>query len=249
MNRMEGKVTLVSGAASGIGQAAAKRLASEGGSVFCVDINEAVLKETVAEITQAGGTASYAVCNVGDESQVQATIAACIAEYGQLDAICNMAGILRFDHFHEIKLEDWKRVIDINLTGTFLMCKEALPHLIESNGAIINAASTASLAGLPWGAAYAASKGGVQAMTRSIAVSYASQGVRANCICPGDIETNMANQVVFPENADMNLLGRIMSLTGMKGPEVVTGLIAMLASDDGIHITGEEIRVDGGMLT
>jgi NAD(P)-dependent dehydrogenase (short-subunit alcohol dehydrogenase family) len=85
-------------------------------------------------------------------------------------------------------------------------------------------------------------------MTRSIAVSYAADGVRANCICPGDIETNMANEVVFPEGVDFKLLNRIMSLTGMKGPEVVAGMIALLASDDGIHITGEEIRVDGGML-
>lgn len=247
MKRLEKRVAVITGAASGIGQAAAKRLAEEGAHVVCIDINEDALIETVKSI-EGSGSASYCVCDISNEEQVVNSIKKVVTHYKKIHVLCNMAGVLRFDHFHEIKLSDWKRVLDINLTGTFLMCREALPHLIETQGAIINAASTASLTGLPWGAAYAASKGGVQAMTRSIAVSYAADGVRANCICPGDIETNMANEVVFPEGVDFKLLNRIMSLTGMKGPEVVAGMIALLASDDGIHITGEEIRVDGGML-
>ena len=109
-------------------------------------------------------------------------------------------------------------------------------------------ATEAALAGLPCGVAYSASKGGVLAMTRSIAVEYAKRGVRANCVCPGDINTGMTDNIDFPETMDWDLMPRIMSLTGARGPEVVAGVIAMLASEDGIHITGEDILVDGGTL-
>ncbi len=119
---------------------------------------------------------------------------------------------------------------------------------VESKGSIVNAASTAALAGLPCGVAYSASKGGVLAMTRSIAVEYARRGVRANCVCPGDINTGMTDGVEFPATMDHKLIHRIMSLSGPRGPEVVAGVIAMLASEDGIHINGEDIRVDGGTL-
>ena len=130
-----------------------------------------------------------------------------------------------------------------------LLCREVLPLLLETQGSIVNAASTAALSGLPCGLAYSASKGGVLAMTRSIAVEYAKRGVRANCICPGDINTNMTDGVGFPENMDFELLPRIMSISGSKGPEVITGVVMMLISDDGLHITGEDIRVDGGTLS
>lgn len=249
MQRFENKVALVTGAGSGIGQATALRFASEGARVFCVDLNENALNETVKSIRDAGGEAEAHVCDVSKEDQVNATVSACMARFEKLDTLVNMAGILRFDNCLDLSLEDWQRVLDINLTGTFLVCKAALPHLLDSSGSIVNAASTASLAGLPWGVAYSASKGGVLAMTRTIAVEYAKRGVRANCVCPGDIHTNMVEAVTFPEDADFSLLERVVSLTGMKGPEVVAGVIAMLASEDGIHITGEYIRMDGGMLS
>lgn len=249
MQRFSGKVALVTGAGSGIGQAAAWRLAQEGASVVCADVNAAALDATVAPITAQGGTALAHVFDISDAGQVEHCVDACIKAYGRLDTVVNMAGILRFDNCTELSLANWQRIIDVNLTGTFLLCKAALPRLLETRGSIINAASTASLQGLPWGTAYSASKGGVLSMTRTIAVEYAKRGVRANCICPGDIQTNMANNVTFPSDADFSLLGRISSLTGAKGPEVCAGVIAMLASDDGIHITGEHIRVDGGTLS
>jgi NAD(P)-dependent dehydrogenase (short-subunit alcohol dehydrogenase family) len=159
-----------------------------------------------------------------------------------------MAGILRFDDTEELQTPRWQKIIDVNLTGTMFLCRAALPHLVETRGSIVNAASTAALQGLPCGAAYSASKGGVLAMTRSIAVEYARRGVRANCVCPGDITTGMTDGIEFPKTMDFELMPRIMSLTGARGPEVVAGVIAMLVSDDGIHITGEYIRVDGGTL-
>ena len=159
-----------------------------------------------------------------------------------------MAGVLTFAIAHEMELATWKRIIDINLTGTFIINKAVLPHLMESKGNIVNAGSTAGIGGLPYGAVYSASKGAVHAFTRSIAVDYAMHGVRANCVCPGDIKTNMVSGIEFPEGADMKHLNRAMSLTGPTGPSVIAAMVALLASDDGLHITGEEIRVDGGTL-
>ncbi|MBN7798890.1 SDR family NAD(P)-dependent oxidoreductase [Parahaliea mediterranea] len=249
MGRFEDKVVLVTGAGSGIGKGSALRIAAEGGSLFCVDLDAGTLAATVAEIAEAGGTATAHACDVSDEAQVIACVEACIEHYGSLYALINMAGILRFDDAREIELAQWRRVLDINLTGTMLLCREALPHLVKTGGSIVNAASTAALSGLPCGAAYCASKGGVLAMTRSIAVDFAKQGVRANCVCPGDINSGMTEGIDWPDTMDFELMPRIMSLSGPKGPEAIAGVIAMLASEDAIHITGEDVRVDGGTLS
>jgi NAD(P)-dependent dehydrogenase (short-subunit alcohol dehydrogenase family) len=249
MQRFTDKVVLVTGAGSGIGKASALRLAAEGGSVFCMDLNVEAVEATVAEITEAGGEATPQSCDVSNEANVQQSVQACIDRYGSLYAVVNMAGILRFDDTQELQTSHWQKVIDINLTGAMFLCRAVLPHLVESKGSIVNAASTAALSGLPCGLAYSASKGGVLAMTRSIAVEYAKRGVRANCVCPGDINTGMTDGIAFPKTMDFDLMPRIMSLSGAKAPEVVAGVIAMLVSEDGVHITGEDIRVDGGTLS
>lgn len=249
MERFSGRVALVTGAASGIGRASAQRLAAEGARVFCMDLSGEGLEALVAEIESRGGEAVSHPCDVSCEESVQKAVAACVQRYGRMDALVNMAGVLRFDDTEQLTLVQWQKVIDVNLTGTMLLCREVLPHLVQSKGSIVNAASTASLAGLPCGVAYSASKGGVLAMTRSIALEYAKRGVRANCVCPGDIKTDMTSGVDFPAAMDFSMMGRISSLTGAKGPETVAGVIAMLASEDGAHITGEDIRVDGGTLS
>jgi NAD(P)-dependent dehydrogenase (short-subunit alcohol dehydrogenase family) len=249
MQRFTDKVVLVTGAGSGIGKASALRVAREGGSVFCVDLNREAVEATAAEITAAGGEATSQGCDVSDEASVQACVQSCIERYDSLFGVVNMAGILRFDDTQELQTKHWQKVIDINLTGAMFLCRAALPHLVKTKGSIVNAASTAALSGLPCGLAYSASKGGVLAMTRSIAVEYAKRGVRANCVCPGDINTGMTDNIAFPETMDFELMPRIMSLTGVKEPEVVAGVIAMLMSEDGVHITGEDIRVDGGTLS
>lgn len=249
MDRMTGKIVMVTGAGSGIGRATAQRVAAEGGAVFCVDLSVEPLQALVAEIASTGGSAMAHDCDISNEAAVQACVTSCVSELGGLDALVNMAGILRFDDTVQLTTQQWQRVIDVNLTGTMLLCREVLPHLVASRGSIVNAASTAALSGLPCGLAYSASKGGVLAMTRSIAVEYAKRGVRANCVCPGDIKTSMTSSIDFPDTMDYDLMTRLSSLTGAVGPEVVAGVIAMLISADGAHITGEDIRVDGGTLS
>ena len=249
MNRFTDKVALVTGAGSGIGRASAQRLASEGAAVFCVDLDQAAAQATAEALVEAGGRAHAWRCDVSDAAQAEACVQACVDHFGSLYTLVHMAGILRFERTHETALDSWQQVIDINLTGTFNMCRAALPRLLESRGNIVNAASTAALAGLHWGAAYSASKGGVLALTRSIAVEYAGEGVRANCVCPGDIQTPMTAAPAMPDMPSREQLIRISSLAGARGPEVVAGVIAMLASEDASHITGEDVRVDGGTLS
>ncbi len=200
-------------------------------------------------VADAGGEAQTLICDVSDVDQVNNAIQACKDHYGKIDHVVNMAGILRFGETHDFEPKHFDQIMTVNVGGTFLMCRAALPHLIESNGSIVNAASTAAHNGLPWGAAYSASKGAILSMTRSIAVEYSGMGVRANTVSPGDIITEGMSNPKMPEGVNMKLLQRAMSLTGRKGPEVIASAIAMLCSEDGIHITGEDIRIDGGTLS
>jgi NAD(P)-dependent dehydrogenase (short-subunit alcohol dehydrogenase family) len=249
MKRFTNKVVLVTGVASGIGRACALRFAEEGASVLAADVQAAALDATAKDVRELGAACESALLDVTNEEAVREAVASCIARFGHLDVLCNVAGILRFDHTHELALEDWSLVLGVNLTGTFLLCREAIPHLLATRGNIVNMASTAGMTGHPWSAAYAASKGGVLAFTRSLAVEYAGQGVRANAICPGSIETPITKAFHVPDGANPKLVRRIMPLTGFAGPEKVANLAAFLASDEGSHITGEEIRIDGGALS
>ena len=249
MRRFENRVALVTGAASGIGRATALRMAEEGARLFCVDVQAEAVQQTAKDAIERGAEAEAGVCDVRDPEQIAATVRACVDRFGRLDVLCNIAGVLRMDHTLDLQLDDWNQVLTINLTGTFLMCQSALPHLIESRGCIVNTSSSSALAGLAYGAAYAASKGGVLALTKTLAVEYAKQGVRVNSVCPGSIKTPMASRSQLPENLDGKLIARQMALDKARGPETVASVIAMLASDDGAHIIGEEIRIDGGTLS
>ena len=247
MARLDGKSILITGAATGIGRATARRLAEDGAQVFLCDVAAEALEESAKLASASGGRVEHAICDVGNEAQVADTVAAAVARFGHLDALCNVAGIIFFEHFEKIPYERWRRLMQVNLDGVFLMSRAAMPHLVASRGAIVNIGSTAGIMGLAYGAAYGASKGAVHALTRAIAVEYAKRGVRCNSICPASIDTAMGSPK-FPDGADMKLLMRPASLHGVRGPEVVADLVAFLVSDAATPISGEEIRIDGAAL-
>jgi len=252
LERFTDKVAIVTGAASGIGKATAARLVAEGAKVLASDISDDALDLSVKEVNEGagpGGEAVAHVADVADEAQAAGTVEAAIGRWGRLDGLVNIAGILRTVRTHECDLETWNRVIGVNLTGTFLMCRAALPHLIESKGAIVNAASTSSSFGHPWMGAYAASKGAIAAFTHTLAVEYCLDGVRVNAVAPGSVTSGITDNVAFPADLTKDegrLVRRIMSPTGFGAPEEIASVVAMLASSDGRHITGEIIRIDGG---
>jgi meso-butanediol dehydrogenase / (S,S)-butanediol dehydrogenase / diacetyl reductase len=248
VQRFDDRVVLVTGAASGIGRATAVRFAGEGAALVLTDVNADGLAETVASCSGVGAKVSAATVDVADEHAVSEAIATAASEHGRLDVVCNVAGILQFEDFRRTTVEDWNRILSVNLTGAFVVCREALPHLLDSGGNIVNVASTAALAGHPWTAAYSASKGGILAMSLTLAVEFGKLGVRCNVVAPGSIETPIQQAFQLPEGADHKLLYRIMALDRMRGPETVAGAIAFLASDDAAHVNGEVLRVDGGTL-
>lgn len=245
--RLSGKSALVTGAASGIGAATALRLAAEGATVLAVDLNAEGLKVTVDALpAEATGSITAHVADVSDEQAVADAVALAVETGGGLDIVANIAGILRAAHSAEHSLDLWDQVIRVNLTSTFLVCRAALPHLEDGGGVIINSASTSAEFGHPWMAAYAASKGGIAALTHTLSVEYSKRGVRVAAIAPGSVRTGMTKGLDFPEDADFDLVGRIMSPIGPGDPAAVASVVALLASDDGAHISGEIIRIDGG---
>lgn len=240
---------LVTGAASGIGRAVAARLAAEGAIVACLDRDEAGLATTVADIRTAHGNtaARPVVCDLLARDTVQAAVRGAVDALGGLDVLCNVAGIggLRLDLDQTI--DDWDRILAVNLTGTWLVTQAALPALLASRGTIVNTASTAGTDATPYSSAYAASKGGVVALTKSLAVNHAKAGLRVNCVAPGPIDTPIALQYVPPDGADLQLVGNLILPFGDVGkPEEVAAVFAFLASGDASHVNGEVVRVDGG---
>jgi NAD(P)-dependent dehydrogenase (short-subunit alcohol dehydrogenase family) len=240
VQRFDGRVAIVTGAASGIGRATVARLVDEGASVVAVDVRPS---------EQAGDRVHEVVGDISDPATSTAAVDAAVERFGGLDVLANVAGILRTAKTHEHDLDTWHQVLAVNLTGTFLACKAALPVMLAGGGgAIVNTASTAALSGHPWAAAYSASKGGVLAFTKVLAVEYGRDGIRANCVCPGSIDTPITGDFVFPEGVDTRLITRCMALDKPRGPETVAAAVAFLASDDAAHVNGESLRVDGGTL-
>ncbi len=245
--RFDGKVAFITGAASGIGRAAARRIAAEGGSVACVDISEEGARSAAQEINDAGGTAVAITCDITDEPSVAEAIATAVSALGRLNVVCNIAGIGGFANTHEQTLESWNRMISVNLTGTFLVCKHSLPQLLDGGGVIINTSSTAGVMGQPYSAAYCASKGGVSMMTRAIAIEYAAKGVRCNAVAPAGVDTPLVHNFGLPEGADFKQLDRIMTPLGYSTPSEVAGAIAYMASDEASYASGAILSIDGAI--
>jgi len=245
--RFEDKVAIVTGAASGIGRAVAIRLAEEGARVACLDVAEDGAARTVAAIVAAGSTATSYRCDVADADSVNLAVRSLVEDLGEPDVLCNIAGIGRFAHTEALELDEWDRIIAVNLTGTFLMCRAVLPHLLARGGAIVNTSSTAGIAAQPYSAAYCASKGGVSLLTRSMAWEYVKRGVRVNAVAPGGIETPIMESFGLPDGADPALMAKIMPPMGFGQPADVAALFAYLASDEARYVTGTIMIIDGGM--
>jgi len=251
--RYEGRRVLVTGAGSGIGRGITLRLLAEGATLVAADIAEAGLKET-AETAPASDRERLQTVriDVSDPGSVREGTGRAFDTLGGLDVLVNAAGIMRAAHTHEMPFEEWNQVIGVNLTGTFLMCQAALPNLLQGDHpVIVNFSSTAAFGANPYMAAYSASKGGINALTHSLALEYVKQGLRAVNIVPGGINSGITSGLQLPADADWSLLARLTGWIdgGALGhPQDIAGVVAMVASEDGRYMTGTELRVDGGAL-
>jgi NAD(P)-dependent dehydrogenase (short-subunit alcohol dehydrogenase family) len=231
MGRFDGRVALVSGAASGIGSSVSERLVAEGASVVRSDV-----------VRFEGGT----VCDVTDPESCQAVVARTVEAYGRLDVLVNVAGIAVGRRIGDVTLEEWKRVLDVNLTGTFLLSQAALEPLRAVRGVIVNMASVAGLRATPYNAAYCASKGGVIMLTKSMALELAHDGVRVNAVCPASVDTPFLRGFELPDGADLALLSRATSPMGrLIDVAEVAAAVAYLASDDAANVSGTTLVIDG----
>jgi meso-butanediol dehydrogenase/(S,S)-butanediol dehydrogenase/diacetyl reductase len=248
MAHLEGGAVLVTGAASGIGRATARRLAADGAAVAAVDRAADGAAETAQLVDEAGGRAIACTTDVSREDDVIAAVNQAVEAFGGLTGVVTCAGIFDPGDLRpaaEVALDDYLRVIGVNLTGTFLAIKYALPHLVARHGAVVTIASTAAIRGHGQGPAYTASKGGVAALTRLLAVQYGPEGVRANCICPGGVDTPMTGGAFTTPEA-RERFRRLVPLQRVAQPEQIASTVAFLLSDDASHVTGQTLTVDGG---
>jgi NAD(P)-dependent dehydrogenase (short-subunit alcohol dehydrogenase family) len=257
MRRFGDRRAIVTGAGSGIGQATVARLLHEGATIVGYDVSADGLARTATAADDAGTgkRLNTAVLDVSSEDDVVAAVDAAVAGLGGLEVLVNAAAIQRCAHTHEHSLADWNATLAVNLTGTFLMTRQALPALLDSGrGVVVNFTSTAASFAHPYMAAYAASKGGVLSFTHSLALEYAKQGLRAVNIQPGGVCTALALSTLdkMPQGYDVGLWTKQTPLLHGKtndilgDPSAVASVIAMVASDDGTFLTGTEIRIDGG---
>jgi NAD(P)-dependent dehydrogenase (short-subunit alcohol dehydrogenase family) len=231
-----------------MGRATALLLARDDVAVTVVDRAADGAKEVVGEISATNGTAQAVLADVGQEEEVAAAVASAVDAYGGLDGVVTCAGIFHGADLRplgEVELDDFLFVLRVNLAGTFLAIKHAVPHLVARRGAVVTIASTAAVKGHGYGSGYTASKGGVAALTRLAAVQYGPQGVRVNCICPGGVDTPMTMGVWNRPEAQEQIR-RNVPLQRVAQPEEIASVAAFLLSDGASDLTGQTIAVDGG---
>ncbi|MEW5852453.1 MAG: SDR family NAD(P)-dependent oxidoreductase [Myxococcota bacterium] len=251
------RTALITGGGRGIGRACALQLARAGCRVAVLARSLDEVDEVASIIHEGGGKALSAVCDVTNEDSITAAVEACTRRLGPVDILVNNAGQAHSVPLLKMSVEDWQRMINVNLTGTFLVTRAVLPSMVERGfGRVINIASTAGLTGYRYTTHYCASKHGVVGLTRALALEVASKGVTVNAVCPGWVETEMLQDTVRniskktgrgEENARETLLADIPTHRFVK-PEAVAAMVAYVASDDARDLTGTTLTIDGGQL-
>ncbi len=248
MGRLEGRFALITGAASGIGAATAKRFADEGASIAALDLAKSS-DDAWGPVARTAPVALFRDgVDVRDEQAVAAAVADVASRFGRIDILVNAAGVAGMGAAADLAVEEWDRVIDTNLKGSFLVAKHVLPTMIrQGSGNIIHIASVEGLEGITGSVAYNASKGGVVLMTKNMAIDYGASGIRVNCLCPGGIDTPMLDLVKAKGLEAVHEQFRRRHLLNRFGrPEEVAAAALFLASDDASFITGSALVVDGG---
>ena len=253
MGKLSGKIVLITGAASGIGRASALLFAHEGASVAVVDRDLPGAKTAADEITAAGGKAIAIEADVSKSADIQRMIAVTIERFGRLDILYSNAGVISPGLLHTVSEDEWHRVIGINLTANFLACKYALPELMKHGGVILCTASVAGLEGRTAHPAYCASKAGLINMIKNVAMDYAKYGIRANCLCPGGVATNISKDALasLSDAAKAKLAkwsGETVPMARIAQPEELASAALFLCCDDSTFVTGTAMVVDGGSI-
>jgi NAD(P)-dependent dehydrogenase (short-subunit alcohol dehydrogenase family) len=249
-HRFAGRVALVTGAASGIGQAVVLRLASEGASVLALDINEEGLAATLDQAKELVGDHNEVRTRITDISQRAecfAAVDAAIDAFGHLDVVGNVAGILRTGHVTDVDEDSYRKQFAVNTDAYFFMCQAAIPHLLETRGNIVNIASNAGLMGGAYTVVYCMTKGAVVQLTRALAMEFMKKKIRINAIAPGGTVTNITSSVSFPDDVDWELIMRYNVPRPFAEPAQIAGLFAFVASDDGANIHGSILSSDAGV--
>ena len=242
MSQLSGKVALVTGASAGLGAATAKLFAQRGATVFGIARDASRMAEVFADIPNA----SFQSVDVTSSDACAQAVADCVAKFGRLDVLANIAGFHKMRHTVSMTDDDWATDLSVNLNGPFYLCRAALPHLLETGGNIVNVASIAGVEGEVYSAGYCAAKHGLVGLTRALAIEFTKERLRVNAICPGGMPTAQSTEFEAPDNADWDLILRIASPRGFMETEDVAKTIAFLASDDAAAVHGAIHRVDNG---
>lgn len=246
-NRFDGKVALVTGAGSGMGRAISQRLASEGAQVFGHDINATALTETEQMVKDEGGQMLVRDGDVSSRDECVETVTDCLAAYGRLDVVGNVAGIGRAEHVLDVTEDRYRQMMAVNVDGPFFVAQAVIPHLLETGGTLINIASNAGLMGQAYTVVYCMTKGAIVQMTRSLAMEFVKSNIRINAIAPAGVMTGMTAAFEIPADIDFELMAPYTGFRGMGEAEDIANLFAFLASDEAANIHGSIVSSDRGV--